>query len=559
MQSLSKYLTFLPGLWRNRFMGALVTLATGLVGAAIIMWLPDRYEASARTYVDTQSILRPLMQGMAVQPDVSQQLAMVSRALLSRANLEQVAERAGLVDDTFTDARREARLDELGRLIKFESTGRANFFSLTFRHGSPDVALNVVDAVLDIFVNSARLNQERDTGQALAFLDVQIREYEDRLIRAETALKDFKLEHLEVMPKLEQNYVVQTGEVQRAYDTARLELQQLLNARSAIQTQLAGVPESFVSADPRSGVASTSDIERRLRDAQQTLAELRTRYTERHPDVQNMSRIAEELQQARNAELAAIRSGDTTAPGQIVVPNKLFQDLRVSLAATDAQVASLRARVDDARRRLDEVRRLAQTVPEVEAKYKQLNRDYEITKDNYEKLVQRRDSAELSGKLEITSGAADFRVVDPPRVSATPVSPNRPLLLLLLLPASIGAGLVAAFVRSQLRPAFYDVFTLRTTTQVPVFGSVTLVRPPDAPKLGAAMPVAFWLMLGGYVASFFVAIVLLVVGRAGQDAPVLGPSTSAAAQSMPAQHAGQPALISAGRSAARPTAAPEIQ
>lgn len=519
MSVINKYLSFLPGLWKNRYVGVLTTVALGLLGAIVITLLPNRYEASARAYVDTQSILRPLMEGMAVQPDVNQQLSMMSRALLSRSNLREVGVTAGLIKETQGEASTESLLDNLRQQIQFQPAGRENFFSLKFRHGSPEVALSVVTSLLDLFFKSARSDQERDTRQALVFLDEQIQTYEKRLIKAEQALKDFKVNNLDVMPNLQEDYFSQTAKVQETQRGAQLELQQTLNARAALRTQLQGVPESFSSADPRAGAAAISETEKRLRDASDRLGDLRMRYTEKHPDVQNTERMVKELTVARQNELNTIAANGGIAPGQIVIPNRVYQDLKVSLASTDAQVASLRARLADANRRLIEVRTLAKTVPEVEAQYKQLNRDYEVNKTTYEQLVSRRESALLSGNLDATSGAGDFRVVDPPKVSTAPVWPNRPILLILLCIGSIGAGFFAALVKAQSSPAFYDVYSLRSATDVPVFGSVSLATKGAASAFGGRSALRFWLMLLVYIGLFVLAIGLLSFYKSGKKSP----------------------------------------
>ena len=121
---------------------------------------------------------------------------------------------------------------------------------------------------------------------------------------------------------------------------------------------------------------------------------------------------------------------------------------------------------------------MAQTVPKVEAELTQLNRDYEVNKKSYEALLARRESVQLSGSMDATGSMADFRVVDPPRVGANPVSPNRPLLFLLAFVASIAAGMATAFASDQIRPTFYDMRSLRAVTGLPLLGAVTFI--PDA-------------------------------------------------------------------------------
>jgi len=113
-------------------------------------------------------------------------------------------------------------------------------------------------------------------------------------------------------------------------------------------------------------------------------------------------------------------------------------------------------------------------MPQMEAEFAQLNRDYDVHRRNYETLVSRRESAEMSGEMEAVSGA-DFRLIDPPRVSTQPVAPNRVLLLLLAFGAALATGALASFVASQIWPTFFDIRSVREVTGLPVLGAVSMI------------------------------------------------------------------------------------
>jgi len=118
---------------------------------------------------------------------------------------------------------------------------------------------------------------------------------------------------------------------------------------------------------------------------------------------------------------------------------------------------------------------MMKTAPQIEAEAAQLNRDYAIHKKNYEDLVGRREAAAMSGDLDVASGVADFRLIDPPRVSSQPVSPNRLLLLAGALAVALVAGVFTAFAASQLRPVFHRAVDLRDKFDLPILGVVSHV------------------------------------------------------------------------------------
>ena len=159
----------------------------------------------------------------------------------------------------------------------------------------------------------------------------------------------------------------------------------------------------------------------------------------------------------------------------MVETNPAVLELSRIYSSAEVQVASLRARVAEYESRANRAHEQLKVAPQLEAELAQLNRDYQIHQKNYADLVSRRESALMSGELESTSNVADFRVIDPPRVSPKPVAPNRVLLLPLSLLAALAAGLGLAFLMSQIRPVFFDGAALRQLTQLPLLGVVELI------------------------------------------------------------------------------------
>lgn len=148
--------------------------------------------------------------------------------------------------------------------------------------------------------------------------------------------------------------------------------------------------------------------------------------------------------------------------------------------------------------------------PQLEAELAQLNRDYELDKRNYEQLVSRRDSAELSGDLDTAGSMADFRLIDPPRSSSKPVAPNRLMLLPLGLVLALASGLFVAFAASQVQPVFFDSKTLRDITDLPVLGTVSLIPNEARRQKERSSLRRFYAATAGLVLAYGLGIGLLV-------------------------------------------------
>jgi polysaccharide chain length determinant protein (PEP-CTERM system associated) len=472
---LRQALSILRATWKHRHLGMLVAWAVGAIAAGVILRMPDRYEASARIFVDTQSILQPLMSGLAVQPNIEQQVMMLSRTLISRPNVEKLIRMADLDLNLKSKAEQEGLIEDLTGSLKIVSAGRDNLYTLSYRATDPAKAQRVVQALVSIFVESSLGDKKQDTASARKFIEEQIGAYEKKLQEAESRLKDFKLRHMEFQTAEGKDSLGQLTETNNLLNQARLELREAENSRDALKRQIIGDSPGRGGVTDNGDSVSMPEIDSRIEAQRRNLDGLLQRYTEQHPDVINTRRVIRELEEQKRKEVADLRKAATTNPSVLAGSGAASQELKRSLAASEATVASLRARVGEYESRIARQRELMKTVPQIEAEFAQLNRDYEIHKRNYEQLVTRRESAELSGDLESAGSMADFRLIDPPRASSKPVAPNRMLLFPMGLLLALVAGLFVAFAASQLRPVFFDGKTLSEITGLQLLGTVSLV------------------------------------------------------------------------------------
>lgn len=517
--------TFLPqlkealrGMWQGRWVGLAVAWLTVVAGAVFIFLTPDKYEATARVYVDTQSALKPLLQGLTVQPNVEQEVAMLSRTLISRPNLHKLVRMADLDLKIKKPQEREKLIDELNGKVYIKSVG-PNLYTIGFADPRPSQATRVVQSLLSIFVESGLAPKRNDTGQAQRFIEEQIKIYEQRLTEAENRLKDFKVRNMDLNAPGGRDYFASMATVTENLREARLQLQEAQKARDALKQQMADEqqrppPLIVETADVRGGgrQVATPQLDARLEALNKSVDDMLLRFTDNHPDVVNARRIIKEVEAQREDErarqakaieaelkrLAAERAATPQSGGNPA----LYPQLRLAMAEAEANVARMQARVRDHDRRLAELRAKARSIPEREAQLTQLDRDYDIQKKNYDTLLARRESASMSGEAQAATGVADFRIVDPPQVSPNPVAPNRKMMMPFVLVASLLAGLAASYFFGLLRPTFHEMDGLKRVGQRPVLGALSLMRSPAVLSKRRRRAFAFATGVGGLAATY---------------------------------------------------------
>jgi len=454
-------LTHLKAIWRYRWYAVVSAWLMASGGWTAIYLMPDRYEAWARVYVDTQSMLRPLLSGLAVQPNVDQMVSMMSRTLVNRVNVEKVIRMTDLDVGLETPDDREKLVAHLSRELYVRSAGpgklNTNLYTIAYSHQNPDLAKRIVQSLLTIFMEGPTGDKRMDSDSARDFIDEQLKGYSEKLVAAEHAVTEFKRRHQGLMPGEGRGYYARLSDARTALRQATLALREAENSRDAIKRQLAG-----------DKIGAYSELDARIRALEQKLDGLRLIYTEQHPDIVAIVRIIAQLKEQKAAEDKMEKPPSAARQGPV------YQQLTVALASAEANVAAMRARVTEYDFRYNELQAVADALPQIEAEYAQLTRDYEVIKSRYDKLLERRESAQISGDVEASNAVMGFRVIDPPRVPKTPSAPNRPRLMSLVLLAAVGGGLGIAFLLSQLRPTFGDERRLKEVSGMQVLGTIAM-------------------------------------------------------------------------------------
>ena len=476
-------LTYLNGIWRRRWFAIVIAWLVCVAGWIAVLTLPNQYRSEARIYVDAAS-LGPLLKGIAVNQNVDEKVGIMTRTLLSRPNLEQVARMTDLDVTVTTPGELEGLLGRLENSTEIKGQGR-NLFLVSFQDRDPVLAREVVQALLTIFVENNLGEDREEMATARSFIDDQIAVYEGQLRSAEMRLAQFKQENGHIL-SAKGNFAARLEDSRSNLAQMKLSYDDAIARRNQLQTQLKEVPQ-FLEIDSTApqiilggGGTPASLLLGRIEEMQQNLDNLLLKFTDRHPDVIATQRTLDRLMAQYEKEQAAAESGESDSPltpsrPKTKLPNPLYDEVKLKLVDNEAEVITLRRRLGQAEAQVAKLEALTQTAPQVEARLADLDRDYGVIKRKYEDLLQRREAGRLAEAVQAKSDPIQFRVVDPPQVPTSPSAPNRKLFMFVVLVAGLGAGVGFVFLLSQIDESFSAPEDLKRTFGIPVLGSVSVL------------------------------------------------------------------------------------
>ena len=453
-------LAAIHSVWHRRWIALGIAWGICLLGWLAVAMIPNSYESRARIFIQLDDALAEQV-GIGVA-DKKRDIERIRQTLTSAVNLEKVV-RATRIGDTIESPRQmEAAVLKLADDVKiisqqdnlFEIVATTSYSSFSDAENAR-LAQDIAQKLIDIFREENLSGNRGEMVETLEFVSQQLAQREKQLEQAEQQRTAFEAQH----PEFAQGGAASIQRLESSRAELRgveADLAAAQAALAAIEGQLAGTARTIPGGGAGAGAA--------LAQAQSMLAGLRARgLTDQHPDV-----IA-----ARNQVNALKGPAAQEAASGIGMPNPAYTSLQSIRAERQANVQALTSR--KAALQSDVATLTAQAIenPELASQAQRINRDYDVLRQQYDKLLQDREELKLRGEVKTEREAVKFEVVDPPTTPRKPVAPNRPVLLLGVLLAGIGGGCAGAFALSRIRSVFSTTAGLERAIDLPVLGAIS--------------------------------------------------------------------------------------
>lgn len=469
---------------RRQWLVVIIAWLTCIVGWPVVLFAPEQYISTGRVVIDTDSLLRPLLRGITVDIDPNQQIGVITRSMISRANLEKAAKLAGdgtgsadSVGERVADSVGERVADSVSERVIADlrantqvKAERNGLFTISYQDTDPHRAYRMASALLDVFMQAYLGSTRNELASAQEFLAEQIGQYEERVREVEARLAAFKHDNEGLLPG-GASFLEHMARAQQEAETLRADMEDAKARRAELVRMLESQPP-YLEVEGGAANGPPSGLETRILEIEQRLDDLRLRYTDQHPDVVHARQLLAQLR----AEMTGLGPDGEAANGRAgrnMVPNELHRNIQMKLIDLDTQVAAQRNTLVRKLAAAKDLRSRVARAPEVEAQLVRLTREHDMARRNHEELLARQDSARLSHNREMQSEKVQFRVIDPPQVPTKAAGLPRSMMATGVLLAGIVAGIAIGLLKSLMHKTFVSPAQLAEVTGLPVLGAVS--------------------------------------------------------------------------------------
>jgi protein tyrosine kinase modulator len=415
-----------------------------------VLHTPDVYRSETVIIVDPQKVSDSVVQP-TVNSSVSDRLTMIRQLATSPTRLKTIVEKLNLYPELRTRGVSDGAIARVQKNINVEvidSGGqRASSFRIGFTSKNPTVAAAVANELGGMIIRDNLQVREQAFVGAKDFLDTQLDETKQKLEQKEMEVQRIKTQYVMDLPESKQFHLEALNSLRNQLRTSEDRVNQDKQEKVYLQSTLNNAAPPTVDLDA-TNIRVNSPYQSAIQKEEAHLAELQARYGPEYPDVRKVRNTLEELK-AR----AAQEQKEAGPPPPEEDPAKLAQRAKHSNPVVQAQITKLDQEIEEETKRQTELEPQIAThmgklanEPVFEQQISGLMRDYDTLRALYNRLLDKKLSAQMALELENSQQGEKFVILDRAQVPQAPTGPNRPLFIAAGLIGGLLGGLALAML-----------------------------------------------------------------------------------------------------------------
>jgi polysaccharide chain length determinant protein (PEP-CTERM system associated) len=422
------------------------TIVFSLVGFTFVLLMPNRYKASTTILVDPQKVSEKYV-SPTVNSDPGQRLTTITQQVLSSTRLQQIIDDMHLYPELKGQMSREEIIELMRKditiTVKQGSSSGLSAFTIEYEGGQRQQVAQVANQLAASFIEWNVKSREQQSQDTTEFLDAQLKEAKQNLEEQEAQLSAFKMRHLGEMPEQQAANMQALTQLQTQFQANADALNRLEVERTLLSRGLENPNTGDAKAAPV--LTERGKLEEERRRLRARLLDLQNRYTSAHPEVvdtaSQLQRVEDRLKMLPPDPVVAVAQDNTAVTVRLQLIDREAKRLTEEQQRLTSQMGSYRSKVD--------------AVPVREQEMAELNRNYSVSKDHYQSLLDKTFSAGMAADLEKKQQAEHFTILDLAQVPEKPFKPKRSLLFvgafLGALAMSLGLAYLADMMNSTVK------------------------------------------------------------------------------------------------------------
>jgi len=335
---------------------------------------------------------------------------------------------------------------------------------VSYQSNSPELAADIVQAVVEVYMEQNLSANRAQGSQARQFLEEQLDGLRNELAQTRDRLENFQTSSGFLGTAVETDSITESlNNFASQVAAARADLSATEQRIAQLRTQLSDDPLATLNAAGVSQDPAYQELQSQLVEAQGQLADYENRFTENDPYVISARERRDRIQALMNQRSEQLLGASTQQP-----VDPIRQRLVEQWFTLQAERSAQAARLAQLTQQYNQLQARSRQLPELIKQQSQLQLDAELAEQEYRTFEQQYTATRIAEQQEVSN----VRVVEPAIVNDNPVAPNDKLLLALVVVVSTAIALALVWLLRSRSNSLEETKDLKQILPLPILATV---------------------------------------------------------------------------------------